>query len=67
MAKSGNDTKHTRHITRMMYFEINGEECNMKKIVCCEEGLNLSEIGTTNVREDEMNPRLGYTTIRLEN
>ena len=28
-------------------------------------GLQLSEIGTNNVREDEFNPRLGYNIIIL--
>ena len=32
MAKNGNDTKHTRHIARRMYFVRNGKKCKMHKI-----------------------------------
>ena len=32
MAKNGKDTKHTRHITRIMLFVRNGEKCKMHKI-----------------------------------
>ena len=39
MAKNGKDTKHTRHITRRMYFVRNGEKCKMHIIDWCEVGL----------------------------
>ena len=39
----------------------------MYKVVWCEVGLKLAYIGTKNVREDEMNPRLRYTMVRLDN
>ena len=32
----------------------------------CEVGLQLSDIGTNNVREDKLNTRLGYAMVRLE-
>ena len=35
--------------------------------VWCEEGLQLEYIGTKNVREDELNPRLVYAMVRLDN
>ena len=39
MAKNGKDTKHTRHIARIMNFVKNGEKYNMHKIEWCEGGL----------------------------
>ena len=35
MAKNGKDTKHTRHIARIMHFVSNGEKCKMHKIDWC--------------------------------
>ena len=67
MAKNGKDTKHTRYINRRMHFVRNGEECNMHKTVWYEGGLQLSDIETKNIREDELNPRLGYDMVRLDN
>ena len=32
MAKNGRNTKHTRHIARIMHFVRNGENCKMQKI-----------------------------------
>ena len=46
MAKNGKDTKHTRHISRIMYFVTNGEKCKMHKIDWCAGGLHLEDIGT---------------------
>ena len=66
MAKNDKDTKHTRHIYRRINFVRNDEECNFHKAAWCEEVLKLSDIGTNNVREDELNPRLGYDMISLE-
>ena len=60
MSKIGNNIKHTRHISRRMYFVINGEEWNMHNIVCCEGGLHFEDTESKNIREDELNPRLGY-------
>ena len=67
MNKNGKDTKHTRHIYRRMHFVRNGEECNFHKIVWFERGLQLAGIGTNNISEDELNPRLGYAMVRLDN
>ena len=67
MAKNGKDTKNTIHIYRRMNFVRNGEECHFHKTVWCEGGLELTGIGTKNGREDELNPRLGYIMVRLEN
>ena len=67
MAKNGKDTKHTRHIARRMHFVRNGEKCKMQKIDCCEGGLQLSDIGTKNVSEPDLTPRMKYIMVRLEN
>ena len=53
MSKNGKDTKSTRHISRIMHFVRNSEECNLHKIVWCYGGLKMSYNGTNNGREDE--------------
>ena len=67
MAKNGKDTKHTRHIARRMHFVRNGEKCKMHKIDWCEGGLQLADIGTKNVIEPDLTPRMKYIMIRIEN
>ena len=67
MDKNGKDTKHTRHIARRMHFVRNGEKCKMHKIDWCEGGLQLAEIGTNNVNEPELTPRMEYIMVRLDN
>ena len=41
-----------------MHSLINGKKCNHYKTVCCEGGIKLADIGTNNVREDELNTKL---------
>ena len=67
MAKNGKDTKHTRHIARRMHFVRNGEKCKMHKIDWCEGGLQLADIGTKNVSEPDLTPRMKCIMVRLEN
>ena len=67
MANNVKGTKHTRHISRKIHFVINGEEFNFHNTVRCEVGLKLIDNGTNNVREDEFNPRLGCSMVRLDN
>ena len=67
MAKNGKDTKHTRHIARRIHFLINGEKCKMQKIDWCEGGLKWADIGTKNVSEPDLTPRMKYIMVRLEN
>ena len=67
MAKNGKYTKHTRYIAIRMQLVRKGEECNFHKTVWCERGLHLAYIVTKNVRDNEMNPRLEYTMVRLDN
>ena len=65
MAKNGKDTKHTRHIARRIHFVSNGEKCKMHKINWCEVGLQLVDIGTKNVSEPDLTPRMKYIMVRL--
>ena len=66
MAKNGKDTKHTRHTARRMHFLRNGEKCKMHKMDWCEGGLQLAYIGTKNVSETNLTPRMKYIMVRLE-
>ena len=56
--KNGKDTKHTRNIARRMHFVRVGEKCKMHKIDWCEGGLQLADIGTKNVSEPDLTPRI---------
>ena len=67
MSKNGKDTKHTRQISRRMHFVRNGEKLNMHKIDWCEGGLQLEDIGTNNVSETDITPRMKYIVVILEN
>ena len=67
MARNGKDTKHTRHIARRTHFLRNGEKCKMHKIYWREGGLQQADIGTKNVSEPELTPRIKYIMVRLEN
>ena len=66
MAKNGKYTQHTRHIARRFYFIRNGEKFKMHKIVWCEGGMQLADIGTKNVSEPDLTPRMKYIMVRLE-
>ena len=66
MAKNGKDTKHTIHIARIINLVRNGEKCKMQKIDQCEGGLQLADIGTNNVSEPDLTPRMKYNMVRLE-
>ena len=67
MAKNGKDTKHTSHISRIVHFVRNGEKFKMNKIYWCEGGLNLADIATNNVRENELNSRMKYIMVVARN
>ena len=51
MSKNCKDTKQTRHISKRINLVLTGEDCNLHKKVWCEKGLQLTGIGTKNVRE----------------
>ena len=63
MDRSVKDTKNTTHISRRINLLINSEKFNLHKTLWCEVGLQLAELGTNTVREDELNPRLGYDMV----
>ena len=67
MDNNGKDTKQTRHIARRMHFVRNGEKFKMHKIDWCEGGIQLTDIGTKNVSEPDLTPRMKYIMVRLEN
>ena len=67
MADNGKYTKHTIQISRKMHILLNGKWWNFHKKVWCEGGLKLAYIVTTNVKEDKLNPILGYSMVRLDN
>ena len=64
---NGKDTKHTRHITRRVHFVRNGENCKIHKIDLCEGGLKLEDIEIKNVGENDLNTRMKYIMVRLDN
>ena len=67
MAKNGKDTKHTRHIARIMHLVRNGEKCKIHKIDWCEGCLKLADIGNNNVSEPDLTPRMKYIMLIIEN
>ena len=67
LAKNGKYIKHTRHISRRMDLVRSEEKCKMYKIDWCEGVLQLADIGTKNVSEPDLTPRMKYIMIRLEN
>ena len=67
MTKNGKDTIHKRHISRRVYFIWNGEKFRMHKIDWCEGGLQLADIITKHVGENDLNPRMKYIMLKLDN
>ena len=67
MAKNGKDIKHTRRISRRVHFVRNGENCKFQNIEKVEEGLQFSDIATRNFVENDLNTRIKYIMVRLEN
>ena len=61
-----NCSNHTRHIARRINFVRNGENCKMHKIDWCGGGLQLADIATDNVDENDLNPRIKYSMVRLD-
>ena len=67
VANKGKDTKQIRHISRRMHFVRNGEKCKIRKIDWCEGGMQKADIGTKNVSEPDITPRMKNIMVRLEN
>ena len=66
MDNNGKYSNHTKHIARRVNCVRIGENCKMHKIDWCEGGLQLSDAATTNVGENDLNPRMKYIIIRLD-
>ena len=66
MANNGKYIKHIRHISRRIQLVRNDKECNLHNTVWCEGGLKLDDIGTNNVRGDQLNSILRHDMIRLD-
>ena len=67
MSKNGNDANYTNHIAIRVYFVINVEKWKMQKIDCFEGGLKLADIKTKNALDNDLNPRIKYIILRLNN
>ena len=67
MAKSGTNTKHTRNISIKVHFVRNSEKWKMHKIHWCDGGLKLADIVTKNVSDNDLNPGMKYSMVRLKN
>ena len=67
MSNNGKDTKHKSHISGRVVFLCNGEKCKMHKIDWCEGGLQLADISTKNVCENDLNPRMKYIMVMIDN
>ena len=66
MDKNGKDTKHTRHIARILNFVRNGKKCKIHEIDWCEGSLQLLYIGANNVGEPDLTPRMKYIMVIME-
>ena len=54
-------------IVRSVHLVRNGENCKMHNIDFCERGLQLADIATKNVGENDLILRMKYFMIRLDN
>ena len=61
------DTNHNSHISRRVHFLINGDKCKLHKIDWCDGVLQLANISTKNVGENDLNLRMKYIIVRIEN
>ena len=66
MAKNVKDNKHTMHIYSRVNFVRNGDNCKTHKILCYEVGLQLENSVTKNFGENDLNPRIKYTMVRID-
>ena len=67
MDKNSKDTKQKRHIERRIHLVRNGEKYKMQDIDWYEGGLQLEDIVTNNVGDNDLTPRMKYITVRLQN
>ena len=67
MADNGKDIKHTKKISRIVHFVRNGENWKMHNIDWCERGLQLADIATNNVGDNDLSTRIKYILLRIYN
>ena len=67
MDKNSKDTKHTRHIYITVHFVRNGFKLKIHQINWFEGDLKLEDIANNNVCENDLNPRMRYIMLRLDN
>ena len=59
-------TNHTRNIARRVNLVRNGKNYKIHKIYWCEVGLQLSDIATKNVGDNDLDTRMKYIMVRLD-
>ena len=67
MAKNVKNLEYTRHIYIRVHFVRNGDKWKMHKIEWYEEVLQLAYIATKNVGKNDVNPRMKYIMVSLDN
>ena len=65
MAQNDKDTKNTSHVYRRVHLVRNGKNCKMHNIDWCEGGIQLADITTKNVGENDFNHRIKYIMVRF--
>ena len=58
MDKNGKDTKHNRNISGGIHCVRNGNNCKMHNIEWRKQGIQLADIETKNVRDNDLNHRM---------
>ena len=67
MANNDKDTNKTWNIDRRSHLVRNGENCKMHKITWCEGGIQLVDIPTRNVGENDLIHRMQYIMASIDN
>ena len=67
MDNNGKDTNHKSHIERRVHFVRNGGNWKMHKIDWFEGDIQLADIATKNVGENDLNTRMKYIMARIDN
>ena len=67
MDNNGKGTKQTSHIARRVHFVRNCENWKMNNIEWCEVGLQLADIDIKNVGDNDLNTRMEYIMVIIEN
>ena len=67
MANNDMDTNRTMHISRRVNFVRNGEKFKMHKTDWCERVPKLADIATNNISGNELNTRIKFILVRIDN